>query len=525
MAEQVTDEQISEIKEAFGLFDNDGDGTCLVLFIRSAVVLLFVRSAVVLLFVFCRLENLFTKKTMGNRISLLRRLVNLKYKDGDSIVEHISLFQSLANKLVAMKMNIDHEMQGLLLLSSLPESWETYMVTICNSTLEGTLTIDMVKDSLLNEDARRKEQGESSSGALVTEKQERRERSHSRNPHGYRGRSKSRRDIRCFHCNRPGHMKKECRFWKREQNEKKKNEKETNTVAAEGDIIIVCDNICVSFVAQDSNWVIDSGASFHVTSHDDYFRSYTAGDFGNVRMRNNGRLDDEGFTRYFGESKWKLTKDSLVVARGKKLNSFYIMEAKLHKGEINAIQKGESIDLWHKRLGHISEKGLQTLARKQFLPELQDQVLDVFKEFHVSVERETGRKLKSVRADNGGEYRGPFENYCRFHGIRLEKTVPKTPQQNGVAERMNRTIEERIRLWDPVNKKIVRSRDVVFLEDQLFDNGDTVEKPETSAYIPWSLGLVPPPIVHDDHGGDEEEECGENVSDDTSIIDEVEPTE
>ena len=59
------------------------------------------------------------------------------------------------------------------------------------------------------------------------------------------------------------------------------------------------------------------------------------------------------------------------MARGKKLNSFYVMEAKLHKGEINAIQKGESIDLWHKRLGHISEKGLQTLARKQFLPELQ----------------------------------------------------------------------------------------------------------------------------------------------------------
>ena len=99
-------------------------------------------------------------------------------------------------------MNIDDEMQGLLLLSSLPESWETYVVTICNPTPEGTLTIDMVKDSLLNEDARRKEQGESSSGAFVTEKQERRGKSHSRNPYGYRGRSKSRRDIKCFHYNK-----------------------------------------------------------------------------------------------------------------------------------------------------------------------------------------------------------------------------------------------------------------------------------------------------------------------------------
>lgn len=36
-----------------------------------------------------------------------------------------------------------------------------------------------------------------------------------------------------------------------------------------------------------------------------------------------------------------------------------------------------------------------------------------------------------------------FESYCAKHGIRHEKTVPYTPQHNGVAERMNRTIAER----------------------------------------------------------------------------------
>ena len=63
------------------------------------------------------------------------------------------------------------------------------------------------------------------------------------------------------------------------------------------------------------------------------------------------------------------------------------------------------------------------------------QVLDAFKDFHVKVERQIDKQLKYVRADNDGEYRGPFEQYCRSHGIRLEKTVPKTPQQNGVVER------------------------------------------------------------------------------------------
>ena len=72
-------------------------------------------------------------------------------------------------------------------------------------------------------------------------------------------------------------------------------------------------------------------------------------------------------------------------------------------------------------------------------------MLGVFKHFHASVEREKGRKSKYVRAYNGGEYRGPFEEYYREHGIRLKKIISKTPQHNGVAERMNRTINDKIR--------------------------------------------------------------------------------
>jgi len=56
-----------------------------------------------------------------------------------------------------------------------------------------------------------------------------------------------------------------------------------------------------------------------------------------------------------------------------------------------------------------------------------DEVFEAFKEFHMRVERETGQKLICIRADNGGEYRGPFDSYCKLHGIRLEKTRPKTP--------------------------------------------------------------------------------------------------
>ena len=120
--------------------------------------------------------------------------------------------------------------------------------------------------------------------------------------------------------------------------------------------MIVIDEGCVRLVTQDSNWVIDSSAPFQVTSHSDFFTSYINGDFGNVRMRNSDVskivsigdicletsigtklilkdvrhvldirlnlistdiLDNEGFTNSFGESNWKLTKGSLVMAKRK----------------------------------------------------------------------------------------------------------------------------------------------------------------------------------------------------------------
>ena len=74
-----------------------------------------------------------------------------------------------------------------------------------------------------------------------------------------------------------------------------------------------------------------------------------------------------------------------------------------------------------------------------------DQVFDKFKEFQALAERQAGKKFKCIRTDNGGEYRGPFEEYCRQQGIRHQKTPPKTPQLNGLAERMNKTLMDRVR--------------------------------------------------------------------------------
>jgi len=62
------------------------------------------------------------------------------------------------------------------------------------------------------------------------------------------------------------------------------------------------------------------------------------------------------------------------------------------------------------------------------------------------VENQTEKKIKVLRADNGGEfYRKEFEEFCKKCGIARQKTTPYTPEQNRVAERMNKTLMERAR--------------------------------------------------------------------------------
>ena len=84
-----------------------------------------------------KLESMYERKTAQNKATLIRRLVNLKYKNGHSVAEHTSDFQGLVNQLNAMKMKIEDELQALLLLSSLPDSWDTLVISLSNSAPNG----------------------------------------------------------------------------------------------------------------------------------------------------------------------------------------------------------------------------------------------------------------------------------------------------------------------------------------------------------------------------------------------------
>ena len=81
-----------------------------------------------------------------------------------------------------------------------------------------------------------------------------------------------------------------------------------------------------------------------------------------------------------------------------------------------------------------------------YLMKRKSEVLDAFLKWKKMVETQTGRKVKRLRSDNGTEYKNdPFLQVCQDEGIVRHFTVRDTPQQNGVAKRMNRTILEKVR--------------------------------------------------------------------------------
>jgi len=70
----------------------------------------------------------------------------------------------------------------------------------------------------------------------------------------------------------------------------------------------------------------------------------------------------------------------------------------------------------------------------------------MFKKFKAYVEKQSGNNIKTLRSDRGGEFTSTeFNNFCEENGIKRHLTAPYSPQQNGVAERKNRTIMDMVR--------------------------------------------------------------------------------
>nr|GEU76864.1 hypothetical protein [Tanacetum cinerariifolium] len=125
---------------------------------------------------------------------------------------------------------------------------------------------------------------------------------------------------------------------------------------------------------------------------------------------------------------FKLLDENQVLLRVPRENNMYNVDLKniVPSGDLTCLFVKATLDdsnFWHRRLGHINFKIMNKLVR--------------------GIENQLSFKVKIIRSDNGTEFKNTDLNqFCGMKGIKKEFSVPRTPQQNGIAKRKNKTLIE-----------------------------------------------------------------------------------
>ncbi|KAH9779743.1 hypothetical protein KPL71_007826 [Citrus sinensis] len=277
-----------------------------------------------------KLEDLYTKKSLTKRFSTKKRLYTLQMEEGSSLTIHIDAFNKIILDLEDINVKIEDENKAIILLSSLPHSYEHFVDTL----LYGRQSLTMQDE---------------------------------------------------------GHLKRDCP-------ERRNKPKDTNNR-----------NGNATVASEESDEGYDSAG---------------------VLVASNIQI--EGYWYWLCE-----------VENVRWLG--HVSENGLKELEKHGARRSNKISV----VGFCEECVLGKSSRTRFktvVHNTKDKVVDRFKAWKTMIETQTNRKVRRLRTNNDLEFcNKQFNDLCEKNGILRHKTVRHTPQQNGLAERMNRTLMERVR--------------------------------------------------------------------------------
>ena len=498
-----------------------------------------------------RLQQIYAAESRAQQVQLRRELNTMQKGSDESIMEYFARGVTLRDRLVAatgVEMS-DAELAAPI-FAGLPEDYQTAVDVLLAKTEEVSITDAMTY--LMHREQRLKHNGdEGTSNGNTALMARRTDRDNNGNKSG----------RKCHYCKKPGHYKKECYKYLRDQRR--------NGGGGGGSRVALVAKAATTVAhhkpggAEDSMWVLDSGASHHMTADKGAFCTYTSktdlavemidgtmvwsagiGDVditvetaaGVQDLRLRGVLHVPGVSynlisipQVTGAGA-KVVFDAgycNVFAQGKRLISVTAMKGVwrvplLGGASAMAAVAKETPELWHRRYGHLGYQNLARLQREGMVENIKvmteefeetkvtcgsceagkshklpspatdakardklelihmdvcgpmpvtslggaryyatllddatklsvvipikkkSNVTGVVKEQLQKLERQSGCKVKRVRTDGGGEYcNSELSAYYKSKGIVPEKTAPHSPEMNGAAERLNRTLMEK----------------------------------------------------------------------------------
>ena len=474
-------------------------------------------------------------------------------QEEDNLLDHVNKIKALADELACLEAPVTDGDVVMTLLESLPPSYE-FLITALETRPIHELTMEFVTARLMHEMTKRKENEAQGEGSALVSRQG-------------KGGTKAAKETRtCFKCGKSGHI---ARFCKGSQGKDKESAHKASKVEDEEEFAFATHG--GGEKANMFTWIVDSGATQHMTSHRDAFHTYQPIVGKKIYLGDNGMVEALGVGQILVEVQVKgLTKKIrmeevlhvpklhanlisvsklslgglkvhfntvgcvvraasgvLIASAPREGNLYYLHFTKVNGTSMACVAQGSAqegvVELWHRRLGHLNVKSMKSLqhivkglnlssckeewssmvckgciegkssrqpfpkdgatratkplelvhsdvcgpmkttsiggaryfvtfiddfSRKMWVYMLRckSEVFGHFETWKALVEAQSDCKVKVLRSDNGGEYVSKaFEEYLKAHGIEHHTSAPYTPQQNGVAERANRTIVEMAR--------------------------------------------------------------------------------
>jgi Reverse transcriptase (RNA-dependent DNA polymerase)/gag-polypeptide of LTR copia-type/Integrase core domain/GAG-pre-integrase domain len=511
------------------------------------------------------IKNVFQRTSLLNKLAARRRFYTASMVDNEKILTYINRVKQLTEELKAMGVIIDDEEVAMAVLNGLPPKYDHLIVALDTMGDDTKLTLEFTKSRLMQEEQRSDEREMRNTSRVKTEDAA----LVGNSSHKTVGHIRDRSNNMCFRCNKPGHVARYCRskVYFDNENSGYRNTKvgDTAQVVKEdrnsGDesdsVCLIGKNIGDSKICE-MKWLIDSGASVHMTSCKDAMEEYKSipipnisiGDktklqivgSGNVtiaimvdervvkctirnvlhvpslgyNLLSVGAMEAKGMTASFGGGICSIFACSKKVAQGTRVGNIYMLDAAADTSI--SCTATISMETWHARLGHSNFRGIANMISTNtitgidpkvcksnlsqceaciygkshripfehpkanrasglldlvhsdvcgpmqvpsmggsryfvtftddhskwsdvFCMKMKSEVLECFRIWQKLAECHTGCKIRTIRSDDGGEYLSrAFKDHLTEHGITHQLTVPYTPQQNGIAERLNRTL-------------------------------------------------------------------------------------
>ncbi|KAL8139859.1 LOW QUALITY PROTEIN: hypothetical protein V2J09_005880 [Rumex salicifolius] len=199
-----------------------------------------------------KLEKMYMSKSFSCKLFLKQRLYGLKMSETSDLVQHVNTFNQIIGDLGRVSVKIDDEDQAMILPCSLTPVYETLLLTC------GKKTISL-----------------ETGGGLYTSNNQKKEKIE-----GEKSKSKAKKKVVYFGCGKTGQFKRTNRKLHSEKNSEGSSKSTNNDSSESGD----SDMLSVTSNSHTDSWILDSGCSFHMTPHKEWFETYKVGNLGSVRL-------------------------------------------------------------------------------------------------------------------------------------------------------------------------------------------------------------------------------------------------